>query len=82
MLGDSYDDELRNTFQSCTAGQELLNFLEDKYVRKEKKDVNRGFARFIAQKLETHRFDEWLSDRLIGKDDIVECCEGGNMNRL
>jgi serine/threonine protein kinase len=82
MRGSVFDENLQRVFNSCESGQRLLKFLEEKYTKKEKKDVNRAFVRFIAEMLETHRFDEWLSDRLIGRTDIENCCEGGNMNRL
>jgi hypothetical protein len=51
-------------------------------VRSSKKDVHRAFVRFIAEMLETHRFDDWLNDKLIAHEDIETCADGGNMNRL
>jgi len=77
MKGAAYDADLQKVFIQCENGQKMLKFIEEKYLKKEKKDVNRAFVRFIAEMLETHRFDEWLSDTLIGKTDIINCCEGG-----
>jgi len=81
-IGDVYDEYYKELSTLIDEGQKLTSIFDAKVMKKASKDASRFFVRFIADMLETHRFDDWLTDKSITGADIESFSPGAGMNRL
>jgi len=81
-IGDIYDEYYSQLTTLIDEGQKLTAIFDAKVMKKASKDASRFFVRFIADMLETHRFDDWLTDTSITGADIESFSPGAGMNRL